>query len=157
MKKKYKTYYCILVILVISIFIGLYNVLKIKKVEIDQIKDSIINSTDVSSMQEDDGTKLRKLYNISKIDVDKFIYYCSKSNMEASEIMVIKPKSESDIKNISTTIKDRVKKQSDSFRNYNEEQYYILSDYILEEKNGFLIFIVSKDVKEINKSINSLF
>lgn len=157
MKKKYKTYYCILVILVISIFIGLYNVLKIKKVEIDQIKDNIINSTDVSSMQEDDGTKLRKLYNISKIDVDKFIYYCSKSNMEASEIMVIKPKSESDIKNISTTIKDRVKKQSDSFRNYNEEQYYILSDYILEEKNGFLIFIVSKDVKEINKSINSLF
>lgn len=157
MKFKYKIYYVFLVALVIGSFIGLYKAFEIKDIDILKVKTAITESTDVSLMDEDDGTKLRKLYNINKHDLDEFIYYAPKSNMEANEILVIKPKNPSDFENIKNTANNRIKTQSDSFRNYNLEQYEILSNYVLEEKNDYIIIVISKDSEKIMKSLNNIF
>lgn len=157
MKFKYKIYYIFLAALVIGTFIGLYKAFEIKDIDILKVKTTITESTDVSLMDEDDGTKLRKLYNINKYDLDEFIYYAPKSNMEANEILVIKPKNPSDFENIKSTANNRIKTQSDSFRNYNLEQYEILSNYVLEEKNDYIIIVISKDSEKIMKSLNNIF
>lgn len=134
MKFKYKIYYRLLAVLVVVVFVGLYKVLEVKDINISEIRNAIINSTDVSVMDEDDGTKLRKLYGVNKYDLDQFIYYGPKSNMEANEILIIKPKNDSDTEKIEKAITNRINTQSDSFRNYNKEQYEILSNHILEKK-----------------------
>ena len=74
MKFKYKIYYRLLAVLVVVVFVGLYKVLEVKDINISEIRNAIINSTDVSVMDEDDGTKLRKLYGVNKYDLDQFIY-----------------------------------------------------------------------------------
>ena len=156
MKIKYKIYYVFLVILTICIFIGLFKVLEIKNVDISQINAVLLESTDLSTMNKDDGTDLRKLYNINRYDLEDFVYYSPKSNMDANEILIIKLKSEKDAEVIKDKINNRIKKQSDSFKNYNKEQYEILNNHILEEKSGYVILIVSNDAKKIGQSIDEI-
>lgn len=157
MKLKYRIYYLFLAAITVTIFIGLYKVLEIKDVDISQIQEAISETTDLSIMNEDDGTDLRKLYNINKHDLEEFVYYSPKSNMEANEILIIKPKNENDIKSIEEKINSRVNKQSDSFKNYDMEQYEILSHHVLEEKSGYIILIISDDSKAIEQSVNKIF
>lgn len=157
MKFKYKIYYRLLAVLVVVVFVGLYKVLEVKDINISEIRNAIINSTDVSVMDEDDGTKLRKLYGVNKYDLDQFIYYGPKSNMEANEILIIKPKNDSDTEKIEKAITNRIDTQSDSFRNYNKEQYEILSNHILEKKDGYIILLISKDNEKIKQSLDYVF
>lgn len=157
MKNKYKFYYSILMIIVITTFVGLFKVLEIKDVSIEEIRKDIVQSTDVTTMEDDDGTKLKKLYNINKRDVDDYILYAPKSNMEANEILILKAKTQDDLKALKEKVSNRVKSQSDSFENYNKTQFEIISNYILEEKDNYLILIVSKDSKAIKKSIDESF
>lgn len=156
MKTGYKIYYVFLTILTICIFIGLFKVLEIKNVNVSQINDVLLESTDLSVMNHDDGTNLKKFYNIKEYELEDFLYYSPKSNMDANEILIIKPKFERDIKAIKDKINSRIKKQSDSFQNYNKEQYEILNNHILEEKSGYIILIVSNDSKKIRQSINKI-
>lgn len=156
MKTGYKIYYAFLIVLTICIFIGLFKVLEIKNVDISQINDVLLESTDLSVMNHDNGTDLRKFYNIKKYELEEFVYYSPKSNMDANEILIIKPKREKDIKIMKDKINSRIKKQSDSFQNYNKEQYEILNNHILEEKSGYIILIVSNDSKKIGQSINKI-
>lgn len=157
MKNRYKFYYSILMIIVISTFIGLFKVLEIKDVSIEEIRKDIVQSTDVTTMEDDDGTKLKKLYNINKRDVDDYILYAPKSNMEANEILILKAKTQDDLKALKEKVGNRVKSQSDSFENYDKTQFEIISNYILEEKDNYLILIISKDSKAIKKSIDESF
>lgn len=157
MKFKYKIYYRLLAVLVVVVFVGLYKVLEVKDINISEIRNAIINSTDVSVMDLDDGTKLRKLYGVNKYDLDQFIYYGPKSNMEANEILIIKPKNDSDTEKIEKAITNRINTQSDSFRNYNKEQYEILSNHILEKKDGYIILLISKDNEKIKQSLDYVF
>ena len=157
MKFKYKIYYRLLAVLVVVVFVGLYKVLEVKDINISEIRNAIINSTDVSVMDEDDGTKLRKLYGVNKYDLDQFIYYGPKSNMDANEILIIKPKNDSDTEKIEKAITNRINTQSDSFRNYNKEQYEILSNHILEKKDGYIILLISKDNEKIKQSLDYVF
>ena len=157
MKFKYKIYYRLLAVLVVVVFVGLYKVLEVKDINISEIRNAIINSTDVSVMDEDDGTKLRKLYGVNKYDLDQFIYYGPKSNMEANEILIIKPKNDSDTEKIEKAITNRINTQSDSFRNYNKEKYEILSNHILEKKDGYIILLISKDNEKIKQSLDYVF
>ena len=157
MKFKYKIYYRLLAVLVVVVFVGLYKVLEVKDINISEIRNAIINSTDVSVMDEDDGTKLRKLYGVNKYDLDQFIYYGPKSNMEANEILIIKPKNDSDTEKIEKAITNRINTQSDSFRNYNKEQYEILSNQKKKKKDGYIILLISKDNEKIKQSLDYVF
>lgn len=157
MKIRYKIQYVILTILVILIFVGLFNILQVKNVSMEEIKQYVVQATDVSVMQEDDGTRLKKLYGINKRDVEDFILYAPKSNMEANEILILKAKTKDDLKALQAKVNERVEKQSDSFKNYEQTQYEIISNYVLEQKDQYLILIISKDSKAIKELIDKSF
>lgn len=157
MRNRYKIQYSILIIFVIAVFVGLFKVLQVKDVSIEEIKQEIVQATDVSVMEADDGTRLKKLYGINKRDVEDFILYAPKSNMEANEILILKVKAKEDFKELQSKVNERVKKQSDSFKNYEQTQYEIISNYALEQKEEYLILIISNDSEAIKNSIDKKF
>ena len=157
MKIQYKIYYIFLVLCVISAFIMAYRFLEVKDVSQEQIKNAVTQSTDVKNMNEDNGQAFRKLYGLNRRDFEQFLYYSPKSNMEANEILILKTKSDEQNKNVQETIEARIEDQSDSFKNYNKEQYEILKNHTLESKSGYIILIVSKDSDKIEKAIQELF
>lgn len=155
--KNYKNYYYILTVAILITFIALYQVLKVKDVDMDSLRQSLSQIVDSEHMDIGDSSKLRKLYYISKNEVEDFILYSPKSNMEANEVLILKAKNEEDIEHLKVKVEERVKKQSDSFKNYRPEEYDIISNRVLDIKGKYLILIISSESEKIESAINKEF
>ncbi|MBE6059997.1 MAG: DUF4358 domain-containing protein [Clostridium sulfidigenes] len=155
--KKYKNYYYILIATVLITFISLYQVLKVKDADMDSLRKNLSQVIDDEQMDIGDSSKLRKLYYISKNEVEDFILYAPKSNMDANEVLVLKGKSEEVIQQLKVKVEGRIKKQSDSFNSYRPEEYDIISNRVLDIKGKYLILIISKDSATIEAAINKEF
>lgn len=123
----------------------------------DEINASILKTADLTNMVQGDVKKLRKLYYINKNEVEKFILYAPKTNMDANEVLVLKGKDEESVKILKDKIEARVDKQSDSFASYRPELKEIIDDYELKEKGQYLYLIISEENKKINKAIEKNF
>lgn len=157
MKKIYAMLYGILLTLVMVTFIGLYGMVKIKEPSMDEINASILKTADLTNMVQGDVKKLRKLYYINKNEVENFILYAPKTNMDANEVLVLKVKDEESVKILKDKIEARVDKQSDSFASYRPELKEVIDDYELKEKGQYLYLIISEENKKINKAIEKNF
>ncbi len=155
--KNYKNYYYILTVAILITFIALYQVLKVKDVDMDSLRQNLSQIIDSEHMDIGDSSKLRKLYYISKNEVEDFILYAPKSNMEANEVLILKAKNEDDIEQLKVKVEERVKKQSDSFKNYRPEEYDIISNRVLDIKGKYLILIISSESEKIEAAINKEF
>lgn len=155
--KKYKNYYYILIATVLITFIALYQVLKVKDADMDSLRKNLSQVIDDEQMDIGDSSKLRKLYYISKNEIEDFILYAPKSNMDANEVLVLKGKSEEVIQQLKVKVEGRIKKQSDSFNSYRPEEYDIISNRVLDIKGKYLILIISKDSATIEAAINKEF
>lgn len=155
--KKYKNYYYILIATVLITFIALYQVLKVKDADMDSLRKNLSQVIDDEQMDIGDSSKLRKLYYISKNEVEDFILYAPKSNMDANEVLVLKGKSDEVIQQLKVKVEGRIKKQSDSFNSYRPEEYDIISNRVLDIKGKYLILIISKDSATIEATINKEF
>lgn len=155
--KKYKNYYYILIAAVLITGIALYQVLKVKDADMDNLRQSLSQVIDSEHMDVGDSLKLRKLYYISKSEVEDFILYSPKSNMDANEVLILKAKNEVDIEELKVKVEERIKKQSDSFKSYRPEEYDIISNRVLDIKGKYLILIISRESATIEAAINKEF
>jgi len=155
--KKYKNYYYILIATVLITFIALYQVLKVKDADMDSLRKNLSQVIDDEQMDIGDSSKLRKLYYISKNEIEDFILYAPKSNMDANEGLVLKGKSEEVIQQLKVKVEGRIKKQSDSFNSYRPDEYDIISNRVLDIKGKYLILIISRDSATIEAAINKEF
>jgi len=155
--KKYKNYYYILIAAVLIVFIALYQILKVKDADMDSLRNDLSQIINSEHMDVGDSSKLRKLYYISKNEVEDFILYAPKSNMDANEVLVLKGKSEEAIGQLKVKVEGRIKKQSDSFNSYRPEEYDIISNRVLDIKGKYLILIISRDSATIEAAINKAF
>lgn len=155
--KSYKREYFILAAVVLITFIGLYNVLKIKEPDMGVLKTKILNTADLTNMVEGDVQRLRKLYYINKKDIEDFIFFAPKTNMDASEILIIKAKSQEDLIEIKEKVEGRLEKSANSFESYRPDQYELIKNKVLKVKGNYLILIVSQEASEIDKIIEKEF
>ena len=96
-KSTYKKYYLIQIIIIVVIFIGLYPIVKVRQANMDDIRNSIKKSVSLERMDMGNEKIIKKLYYINIKDLEDFIYYAPKSNMDEDEILVLKVKDEKNI------------------------------------------------------------
>ncbi|GAA0085226.1 hypothetical protein UT300007_16650 [Clostridium sp. CTA-7] len=156
-KDRYFNYYIIELVVVIVIFISAYPMLRVRDLDMNGVRNSLESFKNNETMEEGDIKSLRKLYYINKNQVDDFVSFVPKSNMNANEILVLKVKDEKDIPTIKSGIEERIKKQGESFKNYRPEEYNLIENAILEVEGNNIIFIISKDSSQIKEAIDSNF
>lgn len=103
-----------------------------KQPSIQNIVEEINNKVDISTMKEGDNDKLQKLYDIDDDKLEDFVLYTAPTNIEADEILILKVKDEKDLNNIKDKISKRVEEQSDSFKDYLPDEYYLIEKHILK-------------------------
>lgn len=155
--KSYKREYLILAAIVIITFIGLYNVLKIKEPDMANLKTKLLESADLTNTVEGDAQRLRKLYYINKNNLEEFIFFAPKTNMDASEILILKAKSKEDLTELKEKVEARLEKSANSFESYKPDQYELIENKILKVRGNYLILVVSEKVLEIEKIIDGEF
>lgn len=156
-QKKYRKYYLIEIGIIIALFIGLYPILSVKSANMPAIKNALEKNIDFDFINIGDEKTLKNLYYININDIDDFLSYVPKSNMDVEEILVLKIKEGSSISEIKSKVSNRLKKQGESFKNYRPEKYNVIENAILEEEGQYLVLIVSENASSIHKIIKDNF
>lgn len=149
----YRKKYATLWIVVALVFIFAYQFVKVKEINFSELDTQLENKLNMDEMQKGNDITLRKLYGIDKTEVDKYCSFAPKSNMIASEILIIKARPES-VDSIADRIQSRIDAQSNSFKNYAPDQYSIISQSQLKIKGDYIYYISSKKMNQIEDIIN---
>ncbi|GAA0729268.1 hypothetical protein GCM10008905_29050 [Clostridium malenominatum] len=110
-----------------------------------EIGEKIKQAMDLSQMKDGDSEKLYKSYDIKENEIENFFLLTPPSNIKAEELLIVKLKDSKDIDSIKEKIQNRVDAQSTSFKDYLPEEYNLIENHILEVKDNFIFFTISKD------------
>lgn len=149
----YKKKYMILSLIVFLVFVIAYQFVKVKNLDFAKLSSNIEKKIDTSVLKKGDDLALKKLYGISKLEVEDYVLFAPKSNMEANEILILKVKG--DTGEFVNRIQKRIDSQSNSFKNYAPAQYEILKRADLSEKGQYVYFISYKDLNVIYDAISN--
>lgn len=128
-----------------------------KNPQVSDIMSEIKKTMDVSQMTEVKEDKLKKLFNIDSNDIDGYSIYISSSNIESSEVGIIKLKDSSDANRIKEKVENRIEQQSNSFKDYLPEEYQLLQNHVLKVKDKYIFYVVSKDADKIENTFDGFF
>lgn len=150
---------CILLLLItLGVFSGCSNLTKAAKTpSIKEIDEKIKQSVDISTLQVANYAKFKKLYGITRGEVEEFVLYRAPSNIKADEIAIIKVKDANQVNSIKEKILKRADKQAASFRDYLPDEYYLIQNKVLTVNNNYILFAVSKDSEKISSVFEKCF
>lgn len=148
----------ILIVILMNIVLFTIGCSKKREVSLEEIESNIVNTIKIDNMEKGNQKSLRKIYGINPDDLDEFIIYIPKSNMEVEEMLILKVKNKENIDNIKENIEDRVDRQIKNFDGYGIEQVESLNEYKFKIKDNYILYAVSEKNEEIKelfiKSIN---
>lgn len=149
----------ILVILGLSILPGCSKNEKAaaKSPAVSEIIAQVKQGIDISDMKEGDSKKLKKLYGIDSSEVQEFSLYTAPSNLKADEFAIIKVKDSKNVDKIKDKISKRIEKQSQSFKDYLPDEYFLIEKNVLKTKDNYILFVVSKDAQKIEGVFDAFF
>lgn len=150
----YKIAFCFIAVLLL---VACSNDKEIKEPEISEIEDNIHAAIDFANMEKGDEEFLQKFYDIDSDKLIDFTLYIPKTNLQASETLILKVKDSDELEDIHKKIENRVESQKISFENYLPEEYFLMEKYILKSKGDYLLYSVSEDVDTIEKIFDQSF
>ena len=157
-QKKYTKYYLLEIVILISLFIGLYPILRVNTADMDSIRNDLDKYyTNQDLVEVGDKKRLSNLYYINENEVEDFVSYTPRTNMDVEEVLVLKVNENKNVSEIKEKINKRLQKQGESFKNYRPEKYKVIEDAILEQEGQYLIFIVSENSSAVKKIIKRNF
>ncbi|MGG7177270.1 DUF4358 domain-containing protein [Clostridium paraputrificum] len=156
-KSRYRKYYLMEIVVIVVTFVLLYPLVKVKDANMDSIRSTLeakVNSEIVKVGTEKD---LKKIYNIDSKDIEEFVSFIPKSNMDAEEFLILKVKDEKMIPVTKEKIQSRIDKQGENFKNYRPEKYEVIRNAVLENEGRYIIFIISEEDQIIKEEVKEEF
>lgn len=124
---------------------------------INDIDEKIIKTVDISNMNLGDEDRLKKLYDIDKDDLEDFLLYTPRANIQANEIAILKVKDTNKINDIKDKISARVENQATNFKDYLPDEYFLIEKHVLKTKDDYILFIISEDAETIEDIFDESF
>lgn len=154
MSSMYRKKYAILWTVVFIVFVLAYQFVKVKDLDFKELSSQIENRVSMDNVSMGNDSTLRKLYGINRLEIEGYSSLAPKSNMEATEVLVVECKSGM-TDGVMAKIQARVDSQSNSFKNYAPDQYAIINNSQLKKKGDYIYFISSKNQKAIEEAIKN--
>ncbi len=128
-----------------------------KEPSIDEIEKNISEAVDLSNMKKVDSHKLEKLYDIHSDELEDFLLYTADTNIKADEMLILKVADEKDISDIQDRISNRIEEQSNSFKDYLPDEYYLIEKHVLKSNGQYILFVISEDAEKIESIFDESF
>lgn len=141
--------YSILALVLLIFFIGSYQLVKIRDINIKDL-DQELGKIELKNSVKADDKDLRNIYGLDSKDLDSYIFYRPKTNMDAEEILICKTENPQEIKE---KVDKRIEKQEESFKNYARDKYDLLEDRYYQVEGDYLILVVSEKKDDLVKVI----
>lgn len=144
--------YIFLILLFITTLISAYPFLRVKDPDLKVLeKDLARFKTD--ELRVGDFKDLKKNYFINNFEVKEFLYFTPTSNMQVSEILILKVE-DGKGEQIEKNIMSRIERQSNSFKNYGKSQDELLSKKFYKRRKDTIVLVIHPEAEEIGKILN---
>lgn len=140
-----------LAIMVINVSIFTMGCSSETNVSINDIESNLIKNIDTESMEKGNQKTLRRFYGINPDDLEDFVLYTPKSNMDVDEMLVLKAKDLEKVDFIEESIESRVNRQIENFNGYGVDQVGLLDNYEMKIEDKYVFFVVSNKAEEIKE------
>lgn len=118
-------------------------------VSVDEIMDPIREVMDLQGMQEYSPAQIREAFGISVNECEGVAYYGHLSIMECETLLVVCLQDESQGEAILDTITEQRDELTKLFQSYAPEQYELLRDSVLIQKDRYILYVVSGNAKAV--------
>lgn len=111
----------------------------------DAVSNAVLQSIDLTDMQEADAQMVRRLYGFAPSEMDGCLLYFPTTNMGARELLLVKLSDLSQQTSVSDAIQARRQTQMKSFEGYGVEQYDLLTNSVVEIQGNYILFVVHEN------------
>lgn len=127
---------------------GLFG--KEKDINLDSVWEKIDTEIDLPIMQTPTSAKMAEYYpSFTSEDYNQFLFKVAAQNIKAEEIILLQVKDEKNLDKAKSMIYKRIEDKQSYFKNYLEEPYSMVNNYLLKTYNRYIIFAVSSEVAKI--------
>lgn len=128
-----------------------------KEISIKDLGNKISQSISMSDMKASDLKKAHKLYKINTEDVDDICFFEPKSNLKASQILILKLKDTDKVGSVKESIKKYVDLQGVSFKDYLPEEFNLIEKNVLKSNGKYILLAISKDADKVEELFDKSF
>lgn len=121
----------------------------ISDASIDEVSQAVIDAMgdDMETMKETDGRAFKRDFGLSANDYEGVVFYAPASNMEATEVLVVKLSDTSQQQELRKAIETRVSQQLNTFEGYAPEQAGLMQDTVVDVRGNYVLYAVGPNAQ----------
>ena len=140
----------ILVLIFLVAFIAFINLqIVYVDVPVEDIVDSVYEDAGLADMKEYTATKLKADYGLNVNDYKGVAYYGYESVMDCETLLIVCLNDKSQGDAIIESISAKREELTKLFQSYAPDQYELLRNSVLVQKDKYILYIVSENAKEV--------
>ena len=121
----------------------------------DEVRAEVEKSFDTSELKEQDSSAFKRNFGLNAAGYAGVAYYSAESTISASEVLMIRIKSDDQIQEITDAIDKRIESRKNDFRDYLPEQAGLLDNAKQSVRGAYVFYAVSPDADAYLKAFNS--
>lgn len=139
------------ILLLVFMFFQLSS-MRTSSTDFDTMKNTVLESADLTPMVEADAQSLKRLYGLDGNDFEGVMLYYPTTNMGAEEILLVKLTDTSQQEAVKTAMETRIANQMNSFDGYGITQYEMLEKAVVEVQGNYLLMVVAADPAPVRQA-----
>lgn len=140
-KLRIKEAACVVVLLVFILVLSTQN--KQSSADLQSVFDAVSGAVDVSALEDCAESRFKKEFGLDAQEFDDVRYLASDDVMEVRELLLVKLPQDNDGQVLLDRIKARVNDKAELFAGYAPEQSGYLESYVLLQRSGYVLYVVS--------------
>ena len=121
----------------------------------DEVRADVGKSLAASGLKEQDSAAFRRNFGLNAADYAGVAYYSAESTISASEVLLIRIKSDDQIREITDAIDKRIESRKNDFGDYLPEQAGLLENAKQSVRGAYVFYAVSPDADAYLEAFNS--
>ena len=146
-------YVSFILILAFVVLLMMYNSGSSRPYE--EIRQSVEAALDKESLTEQDITVFKRNFNLNAADYAGVMYYTTGANMSAEEVLLVRVKDDSQIREVTSAVGQRIESRITDFEGYAPEEVKLLEDARQSVRGKYIFYACSPKADEYTSIFNS--
>lgn len=111
----------------------------------EEVESAVIQSMDMTGLKKRDNGAFRTQFSYDMADFEGVVYYTSESIMDVREMLIVKLPDGNNGDAFKEQLRTYADERAALYESYAPDEFYLLSNCVLEVKGNFLFFCVADD------------
>ncbi|MCB7302696.1 DUF4358 domain-containing protein [Bariatricus massiliensis] len=117
-----------------------------------EVSQAVREAADISGMTKGSERELKRYYKLNAKDFEDVMLYYTNQTMGVEELLLVKAKSEADVRMVEDAVKERLDIQINNFEGYGAGQVKLLKSAVWKIRGNYVFFVVSPNAQKFEKA-----